>query len=174
MAVTLTAFATTADMLRRYDTRLLGDLVGDAGVRVSPSELTDDDNLITALNDAAGEIMSALLMGERYSEDDLNNLTGNSQSYLLRMNCCLALCNLYERRPWSEDPRRQRAIDNADCMRKELESLRTGKTVLDTDGAKGAGLPTGRTPALQVVNQLNMTVDTARQGYYMARSMPTG
>jgi len=174
MAVTLTAFATAADMLRRFDVRLLGDLVGDAGVRVAPSDLLTHDNLLTALNDAAGEIMSALLMGQRYTEDQLNDLTGNSESYLNRMNCGLALCYLYERRPWSEDPRRQHAIDSAERIRKDLEALRSGKIVLDTDGAKNAGLPTGRTPPLSVVNPLNMTVDRAREGYYMNRQMPTG
>lgn len=170
----MAAFASASDMCKRFDVRLLGDLVGDAGIRVEMDSLIEPHpNLLACLEDASGEISESLIANGRYTEAELLALTGNSLSMLKRICCALAMDNLFARRPWSDDPRRAQACDKAEQARNALESLRTGKTVL-TPAAVEAGLPEGRTPALAVVNRLNMTVDTARSGYYMARSMPTG
>jgi phage gp36-like protein len=169
----MTAFATAADMTKRYDVRLLGDLVSDGGVRVGHPDILVDVNLQTAIEDAAGEIMTALLTGRRYSEADLHALTGNSLQFLKRINCVLALDNLYGRRPWSDDQRRMQAIDKADAARNDLDSLRTGKTVLNTEEAKDAGLPGAFMPQIAQITPLNLSVDRAREGYYLTRQLPT-
>lgn len=166
----MAAIATAAEMVKRYDVRLLGDLVGDAGVRVGPSELVDDPNLQQAIDDAWGEILAALLMSQRYSEADLAGLSGESQKYLVRINCQIALGNLQERRGWKEDDTRAAAhVAAANRARKELEDLRTGKKVLNVEAVTAAGLPEIRQPTVSSVRRNNLAVDEARRGFYLSR-----
>jgi phage gp36-like protein len=169
----MTAIATRAEMIKRFDVRMLGDLVGDAGVRVSHADLVTDANLQAAIDDAWGEIIGALMMSQRYTQTDIDALAGESKQYLIRLNCLIALGNLWERRPWSDDDQRAHAVDRADRARKELDELRTGKKVLNIEAAKDAGLPEARAPSLAVVTRTNLTVDDARRGFYPARRFAT-
>jgi len=168
----MTAFATADDMIARFDVRTLGDLVGDAGTRMNATQLQADANLQAALDDAAGEILDALTQNDRYSEDDLDSLTGRSQNTLKRMNVAIAMGYLSQRRPWADDPVRSRFIESADEARALLEDFRLGKKVLTTEAAD-AGLPESETPPLSIVTPLNLTVDRARLGYYLSRELPT-
>lgn len=166
----MTALAVSADMLKRFDARVLGDLVGDAGVRVPQSDLLDHPNLQAALDDAWGEILSVLTSGERYSEADLTALTGDSRQYLIRVNCKIAIKNLYERREWAgDDDQREDAIA---AGRTALEELRTGKKVLTTAAAE-AGTPHIKTPSVHTIQTTNLVVDNARRGFYPSRRLPT-
>jgi phage gp36-like protein len=165
----MASYATPADMLARYDVRHLGDLVSDSGQRIGSAEVLSHTNLQTALDDAAGEIEAALMQGQRYSADDLTNLTGNSKQYLIRLNCAVAISLLWQRRPWSDDDKREDAIEKA---REALDKLRKGITVLNVEAAKDAGLPAIRTPSLSRINRQNLVVDRARAGYYPTRLLP--
>lgn len=165
----MAALATPADLCKRFDVRLLGDLVGDDDVRVEPDDLLTDDNLQAAIDDAWGEILGALLMSKRYSEADLAALTAESKQFLIRINCLLALGNLFERRPWSDDDQRVHATDKADRARKELDALRTGSKVLNLEAQQDAGLPALTTTTVTSVKQASLMVDEARRGFYMSR-----
>lgn len=163
------AFATPAQIVQRFDVRMLGDLVGDDGLRIGPSELLVHPNLQTALDDAAGEMLAALLQGKRYTAADLAALTGDSQKYLIRLNCEIALGLLWERRGYFDDDRRDEWMDRS---RKALNRLRTGEIIFDVDGVKGAALPNVSTPSRVTIENLNLTVDEARRGFYPARRLP--
>ena len=163
------SFASPAQMLERYDARTLGDIVSDTGVRVTSANLLTDANLQAALDDASGEIESALYQARRYSASDLAALTGNSLKLLVRLTCQIAFGHLWERRPWSDDEQRERAIERAD---KALERLRKGEHVFDLDAQKDAGLPETAQPTVSSIQSLSMTVDESRRGYYPRRRYP--
>lgn len=171
----MTAYATTTQMLERYDERCIGDLVSDDKVRVSRELLTGNRNLIAALDDGAGEIESALLQAERYQVSDLTTLlagTSNTRFVLIRLNCDVAMISLWNRRPWYEvnEAYKQRMED----AEKMMERLRKGERVFDIAAVKAAGLPAVAIPSVSSLNRLNLTVDAARRGYYPARRVPTG
>lgn len=165
----MASYADPYDMVKRYDERHLGDLVSDSGSRIGKAEVLSHPNLQAALDDAAGMIESALFQAQRYTQDDLDKLTGNSRQLLVRLNCVLAISLLWQRRPWSDDDRREDAIEKAT---KQLEDLRRGVTVLNVEAAKQAGLPAIRTPTISRINRLNLVVDRASAGYYPTRLLP--
>ncbi len=163
------AYASIADWIVRCDSRLLGDLVSDTGLRKTEAELAAHATLTACLDDASGEIEAALLAGERYTVADLAALTGNSLAYLKRITCTIALALLMERRQWADEDQREEAIDKG---RKIIDRLRRGEWVFNVDAVKDAGLPTQHTPNITTIRQLNMTVDEARKGFYPARRLP--
>jgi phage gp36-like protein len=165
----MAALATPADLCKRFDVRLLGDLVGDAGVRVGMPDLLDHENLQACIDDAWGEIIGALMMSQRYTQDQIDDLADESKQYLIRLNCAIAIGYLLDRRPWEDSDQRAAEMSKRERARKELEELRVGKKVLNIEDAKNAGLPEARTPSLSVVTRTNLVVDEARRGFYPSR-----
>lgn len=167
------SYATPAQLLQRYDARTIGDLVSDSGDQVTPTALLSDANLLAQLDDASGEIESALLQAGRYSAGDLSGLltsNSNTRFVLIRLTCDIAMRLLAERRPWYElNDAYQRRVANADAT---LDKLRKGERVFDLEPVKDAGLPEANTPSLESVENLNLTVDAARRGFYPARRVP--
>lgn len=168
----MAAYATPADMITRYDVRVLGDLVSDTGTRVASGSLSANAVLLAVLEDASGEIDSACLQAKRYTSADLAALTGNSAAHLKRITCTIAFGLLWERRPWSDDDDsgREEAQKRA---RQQLDMLRKGITVFDVEEAKDAGLPAVESTAIQIINSNNLPVDQARGHYYPRRRLPT-
>lgn len=163
----MATLATAADMLKRYDARMVGDLVGDSGVRVEGPDLLAHPNLDAALDDAWGEIIAALKRGNRYTQADLDSLTGESKQFLIRVCCKIALRNLHQRRRWSEqDEQREVATSEA---QKAIAQLASGERVLDIEDVKQAGVPTIHVPTVSSIKRANLVVDRARQGFYPAR-----
>lgn len=164
----MASLATPAEMLKRFDARMLGDLVSDADVRVDGPELLTNANLQAAIDDAWGEIIAALKRANRYTAADLTALTGESKQFLIRLNCKLALRNLHQRRRWdADDEIREVATSEADRMLKQLTS---GERVLDIEDVKQAGVPTIAEQTVSSVQRANLVVDRARQGFYPSRT----
>jgi phage gp36-like protein len=168
----MAAYATPAQLLQRYDARVIGDLVGDSGVRVARQELLDNAVLLACLADASGEIEASVLQAKRYTTADLAALTGNSLNYLVRITCTIAFGLLWERKPWSDDDDTGRE-EAQKRSRAALESLRKGKTIFDVEDVKEAGLPAIETPTIQRILSNNLAVDQARGRYYPNRRLPT-
>jgi phage gp36-like protein len=120
----VTSYATGLDFLARYDARLFGDLVSDEGYRVPPNELPTNTNLIAALEDAYGEIVSTIVVGGRYTlyQIDPANLSPAAMSYLVRLNCDLALILIKRRRGVVSD--KDKAIIESAANR--LKALKDG------------------------------------------------
>ncbi len=163
------SYATPAQFLQRYDARVVGDIVSDNADQVGAAELLDNANLQAALDDASGDIESALLFGERYTPDDLAALTGNSQSLLVRMTCDIAMAFLLRRRPTKNAEADAAQLELAE---KHLERLRKGDRVFYRgDDVDPAGVVDTTGPTTVQLTSLNLIRDRT-QNYYPARQLP--
>ena len=136
-------YAEPSDMLERYDANDIGDLVSDDGTQVSSTLLLQNVKLISALNDASGEIDAALFAGNRYTPTQLASLQGHSRSHLIRITCDLAMARLLQRRP-GRDPEKLKSF--LELTAGYLKDLRLGAnvfaiaTVLDAGNIEATGL----------------------------------
>ena len=168
------AYATPADMMARYDARDIGQLCGDDKITVSAIDLPTNVPCLTALNDAAGDVDGALMVGNRYSAVDLATLTDNSTFKLIRVNCDIAMMYLLGRRPgWN--PEKAKAI--RELAEDHLERLRKGENTFNIQKSMDAGEPVvdGPTMADFVTgpNALNLIRDRVRN-FYPPRWLPRG
>jgi phage gp36-like protein len=166
------SYASPADMLKRYDTRTLGELVSDSGSRVSAAALLTDANLAAALEDASGEIDAHVLQGDRYTTAQLAELTGNSKAYLVRICCAVALSLLWERRPYQDSDEGVGAEQAALQARKVLSELKKGEQIFDLPDVRDAGLPSSSVPSRVTLDAMNLAVDRARGHFYPRRLLP--
>lgn len=127
--MTTTSYATGQDFLARYDARLIGDLVRDDGSQEPATSLPMNSNLLAALEDAFGEIVSAIVVGDRYTLEQLDsaNLAPTALSYLRRLNCDLALI-MIKRRRGKFDPEKDGALLKDASER--LKGLKDGASFL--------------------------------------------
>lgn len=153
----MAAFLSNTNFLTRYDSRTIGDLVSDDGTRTSAGSLANDANLETALEDASGEILSAAMRGERYSEADLAGLTGNGLAFLERLTADLAIYFLVLRRGknLAEYPQATRA-------RETLDLLEKGKRIFAIDEAADKGHAQPGILDTNILLQQNHITDTNR------------
>ena len=165
----MTAYATNAQFLQRYDARIVGDLVSDTGNQVGAAELLDDPVLTALLASASGEIEAAILNGNRYTTTDLENLTGNSLAFLADLTCRVAYSKLWDRRPWANAERHAQAAQAADLV---LERLRKGQYALNVAETLDAGLVSNPSPSRITIEGMNLVVDQARRGFYPRRRLP--
>lgn len=166
------AYATPAQLLERYDARVVGDLVSDNGVQVKKPDLLTNTNLQAALDDASGEIDASVLQANRYTTAQLTALTGNSAKHLVRLCCAIAIGLLWERRQVSDDEDEAQRETAQKRARQALDALRKGQTIFDVEVAKDAGLPHSTEPTIQKIESLNLTVDAARGHFYPHRRRP--
>lgn len=163
----MAAFATPTDFLNRYDVRTVGDICSDDGTRVTESALATNDKLTTALNTATGQILAAVLQGERYTAADLAAMTGESAAYLTDLTCRIAFWLLWQRKPYTDDQQRMEAKERAD---QALELLRTGAHVFDITANKEAGRANIDTVTrTEIQDNWELFVDKARGHFYPAR-----
>ena len=121
------AYATGEDLIDRYDVDLVGDLATDERETVDRLDVPTHPHVLTALEDASGEVDTALLAGGRYTVAQLSGLTGTSASYLKSIVCGLAMVALHERRPEAVD---EKTIERLTKRATEaIRSLRRGDNV---------------------------------------------
>lgn len=163
-------YAEAQDMIDRFDSRLLGDLVQDANTQAGEVALLSNRKMMAALGDASGEVDAAIMVGAQYTPEQLAGLTGNSLSHLKRITCDIALARLIERRPGMAMEVSERILTRA---QKHLESLRKGLNVFVTDTtASGEGsLPTVSFIDLPTLQNMNLIRDRTNH-YYPVRRLP--
>lgn len=159
------AYATVAQLLNRKDHRTIGDLVSDDGSQVSEAALASNAKVTAALDDASGMIDAALLAGSRYTTAQLAALTGNSQAYLIRITCEIAVALLYDRRPLYDVDGFKKAMELSEA---HLERLRKGEHVFDVIEVQESGVPSTVAPSVVEVNNLHLLRDRTLN-YYPAR-----
>ena len=137
-------YAEPVDLLERHDSNVVNDLCNDAGSRESVMDLVLNNRLLTALDDASGEMDAALRTGSRYSTDDLEGLTGNSLSHLKRICSDIGISLLFDRRPGTHSQLSARYLEKAE---KWLDQLRSGIHVFDVAAQVTAGNPTINGPS---------------------------
>lgn len=129
-------YATVADLLLRYDSRRIGDLVSDNDTRVT--NLADNVVVLEALKDASSMIDSACRVANRYSQLDLSSLTAEAANLRKRLTCDLAFGYLIQRRGYGAAELETMAPGYIKGL-EYLEQLRQGERVFDTTTHPSAG-----------------------------------
>lgn len=163
------AYATPADMKLRFDARVIGDLVDDRGQQVAADALDDDDVLAVMLNDASGDIDSALGVGQQYTPADLAALTGNAQSHLVRITCEIALAYVFRRRGFYPADEHRGMMELAES---HLERIRQGQNVFSVPDREEAGLIDTTGPSLVTWGDMHLIRDRTKN-YFPARNPAT-
>lgn len=162
----MAAYATSADLIKRYDSRDIAMLASDTG---SPSAgIATDPNVTEALLDASGEIDSALMVSKMYAATDLTSLTGNSAAKLKRLTCDLAMSFLFARRPLFGFEKYEAARKMSDG---HLDRLRKGENIFDLQAIKDAGVPKVDGPTTVDYTDLNLVRDRTKN-HYPRRVLP--
>jgi phage gp36-like protein len=132
------AYATGLDLIARCDVDQIGDLATDDREPLDRDAVATHPNVLAALLDASGEIDVALLVGGRYTPDQLAALTGNTMNHLIRITCSLAIALLCERRP------SRVSAEEAEAYRKtaraHLDALRRGENVFGIPAVLESGV----------------------------------
>jgi phage gp36-like protein len=160
----MAGFANTDDMIQRYDSRTLGDLVTDDGTRVAEASLKNNDKLQTALDSATGQVLAAALRADRYTKADLLSLTGESREYLVDITCAIAFWNLWRRKPYTDLKDQQTAAQHD--AKDALEMLRSGDHIFDVATVRSAGIPKIETVTKVQAEEWSLFLDIARAGHF--------
>ena len=131
------AYATAQDLLTRYDSRRVSDLVSDTGTR---SVYPDSSPVVAAvLEDASGMVDAACRVAKRYTVTELANLTGSTRSLLVRLVCDLAFGLLVARRGYSAQDQTAMAPQTK-AANEMLEMERRGERLFDSADVAEAGV----------------------------------
>ena len=134
-----TAYATPADMLIRYDKRLIGRLVSDTGTPVTDDfALNNNIVLRTLLKEASGIVESYAFKGGRYTREMLQQLYNSNTSgreLLVSLVCAITLYLLWRRRG---DPNIQPPKDYV-IAEQYLRQLERGANIFAFLGTEEAG-----------------------------------
>lgn len=145
-------YATTDDLLARYDRRTVAKLASDDGQPLADTALPTAGPVVAALLGGSGEVEAACLKGQRYRPTDLAALTGSTKEYLLQLVCDLAFERLRRRRP---NP----GVEPAPAFkeaREALEQLATGARLFGTIQHEEAGLPASEVETAVQVEARNL------------------
>jgi len=156
----MAAYADSDDMIARFDERTLKELTSDGNTPTV--SLAASGALTAAMADATGAIDAALFVGNQYQPGDLDDLTGESQSYLKRITCTIAMSYLVARRPEKYGKASKQMSEDVQEL---LELFRSGVRVFDVDGNKAAGTPTIDGPRAVDYERMNMIRDRTRHFY---------
>ncbi len=141
------SFITPDEFLKRVDVSTVGDLCADrpAGtgpaVRLTYAQLLLDPNLQAALDDASGDVETALLVGERYNVQDLGALIGTpcvGRARLFRIITEIAKVYLAERRAGTKIP--EEFLSGADRAQASLVALAKGVEIFALAETQDAGV----------------------------------
>lgn len=156
----MASFANSSDMEKRFDVRTLKDLVSDTGVPAT--NLSTNSAMTTALSDATGLIKSACQVGGIYTEDDLEDLTGESESLLKRLTCEITLGYLLLRRPEKYNKVFETILERAN---ETLDQFRMGARIFNVSGNLVSSLPSVGGPNTGTWRRLNLIRDRTRNTY---------
>lgn len=149
----MTAYASGADLIARYDVDLVGDLATDAREPVEQSAVPNLPLVQTALLDASGMIDVHLVTGGRYKPEDLLALTGNSIHHLKRIACDVAMGLLLQRRT---DVRYQELAEKVVAGSKQhLQALARGENIFGIPSLQSAGTMEYQTVSAVAIDERN-------------------
>lgn len=152
------AYATSADLTKRFDERILKDICKDDGTR--ETDLSANAAVTMALSSASGILNAACLQGDRYQVSDLEALTGDSAEFLKSLVCDLAFVILWQRKPYPQYSEQVKATQER--TEEWLEYLRGGAWVFNIEENIDAGKPKIETVTAAAIRQQNLFVEQAR------------
>lgn len=141
------------ELLQRYDKRRVAQLIADDGIIPDSGSIASNSNLLAALVDATAEINSAVLIGKRYTVDQLDPLSPTAALtdtgfYLLkRLAADLAFGYLVARRGLSAAETNNLAPRYGLAL-ELIAKLKQGEAIFDT--ADGSNANAGLAHSLQV------------------------
>lgn len=165
------AYATSDDLVKRYDARTLRELASDSAAPVE--DLSTDAAVTAALSSASGKINAAVMVSGLYTAAQLAALTGDDLALLVDLTCDLAMARLVGRRPCPDTAEWAAAI--VERAEEFLQQLRNGARLFNVDVAKDAGLPLADGPTAVEYRDLNLIPDRT-QNFYPSRAsrLPIG
>lgn len=149
------AYATPEQLIMRYDARVIGQLLDDSGVQID--NISANTVALEAMDDASGQIRSAALVANKYTEDDLNTLAANHDAFLVKLTCDLAYGFLKNRRAIDGEIPPQ--VKEANQW---LAMLRFGERILNVQANADAGNVSHSTISLVERQQTNLLADSYR------------
>ena len=150
------AIADGSDLVKRRDVRLIADLVTDSGTTLDPADVPLNENVLTALEDAMGEMVVALQVGGRYNESDLTGLTGYNLAHAKRINCDIAMALLVSRRPIVGEDEAENIAKQA---REHLNRLARGENVFGIPDVVESGNLDLAAPTTIEITDLNLLTE---------------
>ena len=147
----MAAYATSSDLVARYNEQTIGGLASDQqGVRVPPANFATDPAIGAALKTASGKVKASIMQADRYTMDEIQGMSDpgsslydeESAEYLIDITCRVAFWLLWQRKPYSDGHENQRRQYETDSQT-ALDMLRKGIEIFNLGNARGAGLPEG-------------------------------
>lgn len=93
------AYATAAQMCQKFDRREISQMCAESDTNIPPAASIEGNAiLLSALESASGQVRSAALIANKYTEADLETLAGNQDDFLVTLICRLAMGSLLIRR----------------------------------------------------------------------------
>ena len=120
-------YATGDEFLKRYDVRLIGDLVRDDGTQEPAGSLPANTVLLAVLEDASAAVDAAVFVGNRYTPAQMASLSETAAAFVRRLVCDLALIYLKRRRGRFDQDRDAALLKEVNAT---LDSLRQGEDLL--------------------------------------------
>lgn len=165
-----TSYLSPGEFLKRVDVNTVGDLCSDTKVRITPTALLTDPNLQAALDDAAGDVESAVQMGGKYTPADLAVLIATAsvgRAKLYRIITAIAKVYLVERRPGANVP--EEFLAGADRAQAAIKALAQGIEIFSFKEAADAGrIDTKPATPQDVTDRFGPVVQASR--YFGVRS----
>ena len=144
--------AQPSDLLLRFDSNLLGQVVNDQGQQQTSTALLTNAALHAALDDAAGTVYAALYVAYKYTAAELSTLDSPSTSLLTRLVCDLAIVMLCQRRGYSYDDK----YPMVGLSLEMIQQLRNGERVLNLAGNESAGLSASVHPSICLQERIGL------------------
>lgn len=92
------AFATAEDLMKRFDVGVIGDLCQDCRTEADEYDISKSKIVAMVLEEASGQFEIAVQAGGRYTLDQMASLTGSQAEHRKRIECTIAMANLFKRR----------------------------------------------------------------------------
>lgn len=137
VATSTDSWATGEDLVAYYDATTIGQMLKDDRTTVQAADVPNHPVVNRILLLSTGEVNSALMQSNRYSQDQLESMGASSVEHLKNITCAVAMWHLGERRI-NNNPERQEAARKLAEL--HLERLRKGELVLDVAVNRDAGV----------------------------------
>lgn len=161
------AYASPSDLVSRHDIRVIAQLASDDGAPLSRADVITHPFVLVSLEDASGEVESALRRGEMYRVEDLEGLTGNSLAKLKRMVCTIAMALMFERRPGIYQEIAEAYMERSD---KSLKEIQKGENTFGLETHASSNLPSVSGPTSLEYRNLNTIADRMSPRYLPSRA----
>lgn len=119
-----------ADLTTRYDARSIAALASDTGTPIWTDDIANDMKVLTAIDDAEGNVFGYLMSNGRYTVEQLAALEGSRLAYLKRIICDMAMLHLLQRRPKVDEAlfNQLRAV-----VDDHIKQIKNGESILQND-----------------------------------------